>query len=1177
MLPATDLSTPVSLPVISPDAPILLSPPAPNAQHLHPSTASPQLSCQPLAPSRDALLLVALVQRCPATVSTYITQPTCHTHLFCTCHPDVVRPHTSHALHSPRPSNRPASNLHHRLSVVYQVSPNGSNEINDERVLAARAALLGAPSLVFPSDLPMPAELPLTVPTSLQRRASCSPPPAPIQDETHLLRRSEPVLPAPCLPIARTAPIVQSPTRPFTKVHTSVSNSSYPLSAANLAQHIHQVRVLPTTPPQVRDVMVEQTVKQEANFIHDKRNIAVREPLPTRASFNVTASVSKQSVRRVLPANELFMPVHRAKSYPRRSLRSRPHAHDLCTIHTDRSATSTTPVHNNPPICSSSSAPIPALEESGHLDSSESSAQELRRSLLLDRRRTLFHVLLNAKTHVNAVTLKNGSRIYAYCRPISALHAIVVFATCVHTPIYLSAVEKAAAHYALLIDDDLDVSNRILSPASQNDSVDTSPIGEHPLDSPLHLGTLSCSPAVAKKLCTSLLKSLGLPSTCTPSSQQNVQVPSNSLQVCSSDIDEPKTYVSPTSTSNIHKPFTSKVTLASVPSTKDYLENTNEHEELSKRISFVSEDSNFKSIKNGSSSSETLPWVVAAESAKPDTVGVVRTVELADATLLFQHFPVRSIVSVLVALLEERHVCIVGPDSAVVSRVVLAFANLLRPFEWPHTMSPIIVEHMVPVLGAPFPFLVGLLEDHFPQTKALDLCDVVFADMSSGKITTTAKVGDLYRRVPRRLRSKIERRLTRTRTVCLRQLNKCNSVQPTSSAVVAASTLVKEEDALNATPEKVVRPLWKSRSHQKFSDYSSTQNIWLEHSSVVALDRSMRKFFAELLEDLPSVRRYDEFNGSSPSQIVSEITGSKSGGMSKIASAPSRREAGKVQLVRAFSQSQMFMQWEQGDQCDFTFGLAQSDFSRRKNAQKDKALGNEAVISTESNIGEHMLKKTRLSRVHLGARYEDDLFSGDETLSPAEDVGPSLRVKLRSLRKSKGGSRMRPGPRVNGNVQGLREVMSDGESREGIEPDIKVQTQEGAEADFRCGESEPERESSAGGFAKRAWHNLKRPSSSWIVAPQWLSTREFGMFPPERDSVIGDAALALMGGEGIDAVQLESENEMFERTGLVDTYDGEEAAPKEFPLPLETGGRGRIMGWGRRRSRVIGETIVMPE
>ena len=174
-------------------------------------------------------------------------------------------------------------------------------------------------------------------------------------------------------------------------------------------------------------------------------------------------------------------------------------------------------------------------------------------------------------------------------------------------------------------------------------------------------------------------------------------------------------------------------------------------------------------------STPTQPSALDASSLR------LRMLQLADASELLRHFSARALISIIVAMLEERHVVLVGPSSPVVSRAVVALDGLLHPFKWPHLISPIVLEHQLFLLGAPFPFLVGMLERDLGKTAEVPFDEledvVVFANMGTGKIMKPSKTPlDLYRRVPRKMRTKLERRLTRVKSACTRQMTRAKSM-----------------------------------------------------------------------------------------------------------------------------------------------------------------------------------------------------------------------------------------------------------------------------------------------------------------------------------------------------------------------------------------------------------------
>lgn len=332
-----------------------------------------------------------------------------------------------------------------------------------------------------------------------------------------------------------------------------------------------------------------------------------------------------------------------------------------------------------------------------------------------------------------------------------------------------------------------------------------------------------------------------------------------------------------------------------------------------------------------------LPWEAAANSVTVCEPSVItRVLELSDATLLFRHFPVRGILSVIVALLEERRVCVVGQSTSAVSRAVIAFDNLLRPFEWPHLLAPILLDHMLPVLGAPFPFLVGIHADQFEKTAELPLDEVIFADIGNGKVTSTlAETGDLHRHVHRKLRSRFERRLTRAKNACMRQVNRAAS-SPSVPNVSNTASSYFQESLCDSGDRPRSSSLFRSKSQLRLQGEAHVQNVWLEYETVITLDRGIRKFFAELLEDLPSMQE----DVAAQKSLPKPETGGKgiNSSVHAVSLASLRRDADRQQLMKAFCETQMFMQWKGLDKADITFGIVRAEGTqlRKRSSLRDK-------------------------------------------------------------------------------------------------------------------------------------------------------------------------------------------------------------------------------------------------
>ena len=73
---------------------------------------------------------------------------------------------------------------------------------------------------------------------------------------------------------------------------------------------------------------------------------------------------------------------------------------------------------------------------------------------------------------------------------------------------------------------------------------------------------------------------------------------------------------------------------------------------------------------------------------------------------------------VLSALLLEKSVVVVGEDFGAVTSVVLGLRALMRPFKWPHVLTPLIPDSLRELLEAPLPILMGMPSPPPPCKKS---------------------------------------------------------------------------------------------------------------------------------------------------------------------------------------------------------------------------------------------------------------------------------------------------------------------------------------------------------------------------------------------------------------------------------------------------------------------------
>ena len=102
------------------------------------------------------------------------------------------------------------------------------------------------------------------------------------------------------------------------------------------------------------------------------------------------------------------------------------------------------------------------------------------------------------------------------------------------------------------------------------------------------------------------------------------------------------------------------------------------------------------------------------------TIGLGEETELVHAyagELVFRVLPTRVLLQVLAAVLLEYKVVVVARHYRLLSTAVLGLVPLLRPFEYPSSVVPILPTSLLPYLDAPVPLLVGCTEPP-PQVLA---------------------------------------------------------------------------------------------------------------------------------------------------------------------------------------------------------------------------------------------------------------------------------------------------------------------------------------------------------------------------------------------------------------------------------------------------------------------------
>lgn len=969
--------------------------------------------------STNAVSFVAIVERCPLSVpkkNRRFLQGT----ILCTCNELLFQPSNSSSSVSTSASSSTSSCiLDHPMKYTF-LERNLSNTTNENEE-QAKDTLLKSPSLVFPPDLPQP--------------------------DLQLLRHSEPPFQSQFEDIQN-----QSPSSPLFQVNQQPSVPTPPISESLPLHHQKSKERASSTANQIPKIPLDiaDVLPLSSKTAYE---VLMREPSSAPAKYSsIRFSKSINATTKI----GMFPNSHELSTFPEHNIEGEKKINKLeekstsnanttsnSTVNTrdkfeTESSTSTNPRPSIPTLSSilrnrrnpSLNSPekrtpqsVPR-EYSYHYDHSEKERGCLNENIrskgdsnpyiysrdyysnsLYQRRHAFRYFLLSTKTHIFTITSRDGSRQFIYCRPVSHTHSIVLMSTAMHPSIYIPALERAAARYAILIDEALG-----LLPANPDQPELLTPTLHKLFKSDIWF----CPPDISKNICSILWDSIRgheihldvIEKRNISELEPNTSIHEDNSHENSRNEKEPSSsghwFIgqrkrdrdsggSENSATNIK---TTKLSIST-----DMILQAPVHSlppwEVSATLqleSLQSSEINLSSVTENNHSKENISSITSFSKS------VLRCIELADSTLLFRYFSVRSIICVIVALLEERRVCIVGSDSSILSRTVIAFMNLLKPFEWPHTVSPILVERMLPILCAPFPFLVGIFEDDLPETKTFDLDDVVFADMSNGSISSVGEIGDLFKRVPRKIRHKIERRLSRAKYASTKQSSRCKPFNNISNISHTASAYLNEEEeeynsiiskspkyergdddekasknqnvnsTYNITYNGVAR-LFKYCSFQKLESslqsfdgniQSVDQNIWLDHSIIIGLDKTMRKFFSELIEDLDTAMNLIDETKT----LLTDVEESSK-------SRKSRREIDRYQLVRMFSETQMFMQWKLAPDRDPKFGFEQQSQARKRTTRLE-AYWNREIDSEHKTENEESKFSSSMQRIRSDDEYEGE-------------------------------------------------------------------------------------------------------------------------------------------------------------------------------------------------------------
>lgn len=116
---------------------------------------------------------------------------------------------------------------------------------------------------------------------------------------------------------------------------------------------------------------------------------------------------------------------------------------------------------------------------------------------------------------------------------------------------------------------------------------------------------------------------------------------------------------------------------------------------------------------------------------------------------LFTFLSVDTILTLFTCLCLEMTIAVCGSNLAVLTPVQEALLSLLFPFVWQGCYVPILPAHMIELLDAPVPLLVGLHDSYLFETPAeYRPGGVVFVHLDTGMCSCSVLFCSFYYLIP---------------------------------------------------------------------------------------------------------------------------------------------------------------------------------------------------------------------------------------------------------------------------------------------------------------------------------------------------------------------------------------------------------------------------------------------
>ncbi|KAK0397722.1 hypothetical protein QR680_002239 [Steinernema hermaphroditum] len=125
------------------------------------------------------------------------------------------------------------------------------------------------------------------------------------------------------------------------------------------------------------------------------------------------------------------------------------------------------------------------------------------------------------------------------------------------------------------------------------------------------------------------------------------------------------------------------------------------------------------------------------EIVVPDTAKLPTLKEDKFMLEFYNAIPEKLMVPLFASLLKERRIIFTSRKIGQLSSCVFAAAGLLYPFHWQSLFIPVLPHHLVDMLMAPMPFLIGVPKKTFWSLRLHDLGDVAIVDLDEKTFTSS--------------------------------------------------------------------------------------------------------------------------------------------------------------------------------------------------------------------------------------------------------------------------------------------------------------------------------------------------------------------------------------------------------------------------------------------------------